>query len=438
MKVALVNPPWRFDGSVYFGCREPHLPLELGYAKALLERAGHEAALIDAQARGIDLGAVRAEVATLRPDITVITTAPSYLFWRCPPPELRVPMAAAAALRGHGGLLVAVGPHGSATPRAALRKLGVDVVVLGECEEILVLLAGTPESRFWRIPSIAYRRNGVDHVQGGPYAACVRALPALRWDAAAIARHAHHHNRFDAVPDGPSAEMETSRGCPRRHGYGHGHRGTSCAKETSRDWLRRRPLETVLDELDALLAQGVRHVYFIDELFLPDRALLEALCARDVVFGVQLRIDGWSREMLDLLGRAGCVSIEADVEGASEEGSGALARRCGASTEELTALLVHARRSVPFVQANLSHAGADDPAEAASWRQRLLGLGVWANEPVPTFPYPGSPAYARRWGAPDDGAWERAHAHYIAEHRAFGDLQDSRPLPLAELEHGAR
>ena len=40
MRVALVNPPWRFDHSIYFGCREPHLPLELGYAQALLERAG--------------------------------------------------------------------------------------------------------------------------------------------------------------------------------------------------------------------------------------------------------------------------------------------------------------------------------------------------------------------------------------------------------------
>ncbi|WP_437278646.1 TIGR04295 family B12-binding domain-containing radical SAM protein [Sorangium sp. So ce375] len=430
MKVALVNPPWTFHGSVYLGCREPHLPIELGYARALLERAGHEAALIDAQARGIDLVALRDDVAALRPDMTVIATAPSYLSWRSPPPELRVPMAAVAALRGHGGLLVAVGPHGSATPRAALRKLGVDVVVLGECEEILVMLAGATESRFWQIPSIAYRRNGIDHVQGGPYAACLRTLPALRWDGATIARHVHHHHRFDAVPEGPSAEMETSRGSPCRC--------ASCAREGSRDRLRKRPLATVLDELDALLAEGVRHVYFIDERFLPDRALLEALCARDVVFGVQLRIDSWSREMLDLLGRAGCVSIEAGVERPSIDGMDALARRCSASIEELTALLVHARRSVPFVQANLSDAGSGDPAEAVSWRQRLLGLGVWANEPVPAFPYPGSPAYTRRWGAPDDGAWERAHAYYIAEHRTVGDLPDSRPLPLAELEHGAR
>ena len=39
VKVALVNPNWSFDGSIYFGCREPHLPLEYGYAKALLTRS---------------------------------------------------------------------------------------------------------------------------------------------------------------------------------------------------------------------------------------------------------------------------------------------------------------------------------------------------------------------------------------------------------------
>ena len=30
MRVALVNPHWSFEGSTYFGCRQPHLPLELG------------------------------------------------------------------------------------------------------------------------------------------------------------------------------------------------------------------------------------------------------------------------------------------------------------------------------------------------------------------------------------------------------------------------
>ncbi len=47
MRFALVNPAWNFEGSIYFGCREPHLPLELGYSKVLLEQAGHEVLLLD-------------------------------------------------------------------------------------------------------------------------------------------------------------------------------------------------------------------------------------------------------------------------------------------------------------------------------------------------------------------------------------------------------
>ena len=49
MRFALLNPNWTFEGSIYFGCREPHLPLELGYARTMLEQAGHQALLVDAQ-----------------------------------------------------------------------------------------------------------------------------------------------------------------------------------------------------------------------------------------------------------------------------------------------------------------------------------------------------------------------------------------------------
>ena len=47
MRVALVNPRWTFERSIYFGCRQPHLPLELGYAKAMLERDGHVVLMLD-------------------------------------------------------------------------------------------------------------------------------------------------------------------------------------------------------------------------------------------------------------------------------------------------------------------------------------------------------------------------------------------------------
>lgn len=435
MKVALVNPPWSFGGSIYFGCREAHLPLELGYSRALLEAAGHEVRLLDAQLEQADLGALTNAVESFRPDVTVVTTAPSYLFWRCAPPELRVPIQTARALRPHTEQLIAVGPHASTTPRAVLRKLGADAAVMGECEEVLLRLVEGGIDADAPLESVAYARKGRDRqhptdgdaasVHGKPAAADMRRLPALRWSRADVERHRHHHHRFDRAADGPGAEMEVSRGCP--------YACTFCAKENFRNRYRKRELDVVLDELDGLIASGARYVYFIDEIFLPDRELLEALVRRDIEFGVQLRIDNWSEPMLSLLGSAGCVSIEAGVESITPAGRRSLNKRCKLSTDELTELLIFAKAYVPFVQANLIGTG-DEPRDVAVWRQRLSHHGVWSNEPVPLFPYPGSPEYRLRWGALDDEAWERAHAQYLSDTSGFSDIQDQRPLPLGTLE----
>jgi B12-binding domain/radical SAM domain protein of rhizo-twelve system len=220
--------------------------------------------------------------------------------------------------------------------------------------------------------------------------------------------------------------VEASRGCP--------YSCTFCAKLDYRDHYRRRRLDLVLAEIDRLIEQGVKYLYFIDEIFLPQRALLEALCQREVQFGVQTRIDLWKPEMLDLLGAAGCVSVEAGVESLTPAGRAALDKNCRLSTEELTSLLIHARRRIPFVQANLIKSVGDDAAMIAAWRATLQNQGVWANDPVPLFPYPSSPDYWRLWGEPDEHAWERAHAHYLRQFESFSDIQEANPLPLPELE----
>jgi anaerobic magnesium-protoporphyrin IX monomethyl ester cyclase len=425
MRVALINPNWSFEGSIYFGCHEPHLPLEYGYAKVLLARAGHTAEIFDAHAETIDTRLLAYRVADFAPEMTVVTTAPSYLFWRCAPPELRVPQQTLDALDAIAGTKVAVGPHGSTTPRITLRKLGVDAVVLGECEETLVQLAELPRDRWNEIAGLCYENHGKIAVQGGPQAADLGNLPPLNWPAETLGRHRHHHHRFDAAPSGAGAEMEASRGCP--------YHCTFCAKENFRDRYRRRPLATIMAELDGLIAAGVTYVYFIDEIFLPWRQLLEAVAARPVRFGVQTRIDLWSREMLDLLGAAGCVSIEAGVESLTPAGRDWLEKHCKLSTQALTELLIYAKRSVGFVQANLIASG-DGPEVVQRWRDELRNAGVWANDPVPLFPYPGSPDYRRLWGVPDDKAWERAVEYYLDRYAALSEIQDSRPRRLAGLE----
>lgn len=419
MKFALVNPNWTFDSSVYFGCRSPHLPLELGYAKAILECEGHEAIIVDAHLFDLALSDLCRIVSRFTPDFTIILTAPTYLFWRCPPPELREPQIAVRALREIGGLLIAVGPHGSVTPESTRKKLVIDAVIRGECEDVVSQLSMAWEE----IPSL--------HFPGGthktrPNEVDLSRIPELVWPNEWVTRHSHHHHRFETVPEGPGAEVESSRGCPFRCIF--------CAKEYFRTKYRRRPLEVLFHEIDRLQLQGVKYLYFIDEIFFPRRELLNELALRDIKFGIQTRIDLWNGETLALLGKAGCVSIEVGVESITDQGRNGLQKDCRKNTGQISDLLVTARQYIPFVQANLIRVSDDNLADIRQWRETLQEEGIWANDPVPMFPYPGSPAYRQLWGSPDTFSWERAHRYYLAEHAHFSDIQNQCPISLEELE----
>src|SRR5947208_3399818 len=70
-RVALINPDWRYEGSIYFGCRSPHLPLELGISQQMLERAGHATLLLDAHMFGLSISDITAELRSFKPDIVV-------------------------------------------------------------------------------------------------------------------------------------------------------------------------------------------------------------------------------------------------------------------------------------------------------------------------------------------------------------------------------
>lgn len=155
MKFALLNPNWDFKGSTYFGCQAPHTPLELLFAADQVSLAGHDALLIDAQTDDLTIDEARRRVDAFVPDFLVVPTAPSYLFWRCPPPELRVPMEWFAGVRSKA-VKVAIGPHPSATPAATIRKTGCDVVLRGEPDQTLVELASKP----WQeITGCCYRKQ---------------------------------------------------------------------------------------------------------------------------------------------------------------------------------------------------------------------------------------------------------------------------------------
>ena len=114
-----------------------------------------------------------------------------------------------------------------------------------------------------------------------------------------------------------------------------------------------------------------------------------------------------------------------------------LTRIAGFKTDRISELLIYARGRVPWVQANLILTEKDDRKQIQNWQAHLRSRGVWVSEPVPMFPFPGSPLYQQTFGAlPDDVAWERAHDFYtrtFAE-KGYSDIQEQKPVPLKELE----
>jgi anaerobic magnesium-protoporphyrin IX monomethyl ester cyclase len=435
LKYALVNPFWSFEGSTYFGCAEPHFPLELLCAREMLRAAGQEVLLIDAWMEQLTPGQVLERLQAFGEDFLVLPTAPSYLFWRCPQPELRVPQQWIAELN-RASKVVVIGPHGSITPLATLEKTGADIVLRGEPDQTLPQLATLP----WEIIAGCVWRDatGLVHTTPGLGATDMGAVGPLDYSDYPVERHHHLHHIF---PDNGAdhlhhgAEVEFARGCP--------YACTFCNKTLFRNKYRERELSAVLAEIDQLLARGVDYIYFIDEIFgvgKQVRELLEELAKRPVSIGFQTRIDLWNEDSINLLARAHCVSFECGVESITDEGRDAMNKNCRISTNRITDLLVYAKQRIPWVQANLIKVPEDDPALVAAWQSNLKARGVWVSEPVPMFPFPGSPEYVTTFGAqPDEQAWERAHAHYLHQFADCGwsDIQSERPLSLAELERHA-
>jgi anaerobic magnesium-protoporphyrin IX monomethyl ester cyclase len=428
LKFALVNPNWNFQGSTYFGCQDPHVPLELMFAFDQARAAGHDPLLLDAQTDRFTLEEARRRIDAFQPDFLVMPTAPSYLFWRCPPPELRVPMEWFRGLSSKA-VRVAVGPHPSATPAATLRKTGCDVALRGEPDQTIPALADKP----WdQIAGCCYNTDQGLRTSPSFSVTDMRALGPLDFQNYNLEAHHHRHHVF-TNERGLGAELEFARGCP--------WSCTFCNKTLFRNQFRERSVDILLREIDTLVARGVEYVYFIDEIFGVGKTvlrLLEAIAERPIKIGFQTRIDLWTEETLDLLGRAHCISMECGIESITEEGREELNKNCRIGTDRISELLIYARTRIPWVQANLILTDHDDRRQIQSWQEHLRRKGVWVSEPVPMFPFPGSPLYQQTFAAPpDDLAWERAHHHYTTTFapKGFSDIQEQKPVPIEELEN---
>jgi radical SAM superfamily enzyme YgiQ (UPF0313 family) len=206
-------------------------------------------------------------------------------------------------VRQNTAATVAVGGVGfSAMPEAVLRRCRADVGIWGDGEFTFARLADRIDVRRpWDdLPNLVVNKGGTWHrtpVEPGD----LEKLPPMR-------RRWVDNVRY--FQEGGQAGFETKRGCPGQCTY--------CADPVAKGArTRERSPESVADELECLLEQGVDHLHTCDSEFnLPERHAKE-VCRELIRRGLGSRLRWYayctpapfSKELAGLMREAGCAGI---------------------------------------------------------------------------------------------------------------------------------
>jgi radical SAM superfamily enzyme YgiQ (UPF0313 family) len=275
---------------------------------AVLEKAGHQVHLLDANAanRRLDTEIIIEIASELRPDVIGMTLVT---------PLVKEAYRLASGLSGLGAKLIAGGPHATLLPEEPLDH-GFDAVLVGEgeptiAEAIEAVLGVVPMES---VKGLVYRQSDgrILHNELSPPIADLDALPLP-------ARHLVNPSDFGCESNADlHAAIFTSRGCPARCAY--------CAGGLFGKKFRFRSADAVVDEMIAIhKTYGTRHFYFVDDAMTMDRPRAKRICRRLIderlgfTWNMMTRIDAVDEEMLDWASKAGCVQIEFGVESGNPE-----------------------------------------------------------------------------------------------------------------------
>ncbi|MSP90619.1 MAG: radical SAM protein [Myxococcales bacterium] len=305
MRIALINPPWMYKRLYTHGIYPPYGILMVG---TVLQRAGHEVRIIDANAHDLDDAAVHAELARFDPHalgITVFTDSFDYIARTGPWWHQAFP----------GRPLVIGGPLVSGAPGPCLAASGADVATLGEAFESAPLLFAALErgDPLDAIPGLAIARPGQPIVRTGPTptSASLDALPLPDWELLDV-------ERYLASNDDPYfrdrrlqryLSIITTLGCP--------WRCTFCQVPTLFEGVRKRSPASVAAEVAGYRERyGIESMYFRDDILFRPEQIGAALQAQvpGMRWSCLLRADMMTDDRVGRMRDGGCAEIRVGFE----------------------------------------------------------------------------------------------------------------------------
>ncbi|MCE9583687.1 MAG: B12-binding domain-containing radical SAM protein [Planctomycetes bacterium] len=316
-KIVFINPPYEriAKGYEFVKAVTNNVPsLGLLHLAAEVRLHGYEPSIIESDHFGYD----EAKVAEL-----VIKAAPKYVgitlftvgVWGAAGIARLIKKALPETI------IIVGGPHISSMGRETIQRFPeFDYAMVGEGEKILMdlLAAIEGERNFYKVPGLIFRDGGeIRNTPGNAVNKSLDELPFPAWDLLPDFPRRYRPAIYD-YPAGPVATIAASRGCPFHCKF--------CDTSTFGAAVRAYSPAKVFEMMKHLQdTYGVKHIMFVDDLFLASRQRTMALCEMILANKLKMtwtccaRVDTVKPDILDLMKRAGCWEISFGLETGSDE-----------------------------------------------------------------------------------------------------------------------
>jgi len=316
-KIVFINPPYERIAPGYSFIR--HITnrapsLGLLHLAAQVRQCGYEPSIIESDIQDLSADEVADHVIRERPAYVGITLFTVGVFQS---------VKIARRIKAHlpETRIIVGGPHISSMGVETMKRFAeFNVAVQGEGELILVelLKAFEQEKPLREVRGLIYRSDGDIRLTSAPITSNVLDdLPFPAWDLLPGFPQAYKLAIYD-YPRGPVATIAASRGCPFHCKF--------CDTSTFGARVRFYTPEKIVEMMLHLHEKyRVRHVLFVDDLFLASRQRATDFCHRLVASGLKMtwscaaRVDTVRPDLLALMRKAGCWQISFGLESGSDE-----------------------------------------------------------------------------------------------------------------------
>ena len=409
-KIVFLTINWRNDRTFFaVDTVKPPIcfPLEWGY----LSNGNYLAYIIDDHYHNRDLEATLKLIWNIRPTVVVVSTSPSYLYWRCPPLNLRLVFDYINRIKKciPSTTIITIGPHGTIDPDWVLSESASDFVFRGEPDGNLIEYLETSE--FVKCDWLSYQNNIKEIAPQKDF----ETIGECDYSYLRSRRYQYHAwgvNSQRSIKNqirGYSAMVELSRGCPFECQY--------CFRTGFREKFRKKSLDIFENELIQLSQMHVGYVFFIDETFGLDWRLCNEACKllyqRGIKFGMQTRPDILDPKKLNELKKLGCIYIEFGLEANEKECNECLGKFSEFDTAKINVDI--AKKLISTVNINIVDLMNPDYMDNIP---KIIQIDNEGNTPPPLIPYPttifGEKVISKYENLfPDKSKWEVAELVYL-------------------------